>query len=60
MSKRKLCWPPLGIHPLSAIKVAYIRHVVDTVDGNISEAARLLKVQRFTVRNALSGLGKHP
>ncbi len=54
MSKKPPRWPPLGIHPLDVVKASYIRFVVGVADGNISEAAKLLKVQRYTVRRALS------
>ena len=57
MTRRKR-WPLLGIHPLADVKAAYVRYVVDATRGNISEAAKLLKVQRYTVRRALNGSGK--
>ena len=59
MAKKPPRWPPIGVHPLAVVKASYVRFVVDVVDGNISEAAKLLKVQRYTVRRALSGGGKH-
>lgn len=54
MAKKRKRWPLLGIHSLASVKASYIRYVVDAAGGNVSEAARLLKVQRATVRSALS------
>ena len=54
MAKKSLRWPLLGIHSLASVKASYIRYVVDATGGNISEAARLLKCQRATVRSVLS------
>jgi ActR/RegA family two-component response regulator len=55
VTKKRLRWPLLGIHSLESVKASYIRYVVDATGGNISEAARLLKIHRATVSSALSG-----
>lgn len=55
MKAKRPVWPPIGVHPLETVKNSYIAWVVRLTDGNISEAAKLLKVQRYTVRRALNG-----
>lgn len=52
-AKRKHDWPPIGVQTLETVKRAYIAHVLRMVDGNVSHAAKLLQVQRSTVRNNL-------
>lgn len=60
MKEKRPAWPPIGVHPLETVKKSYIAWVVRLTDGNISEAAKLLKVQRYTVRRALNGSESRP
>lgn len=54
--RNKLGLPPIDerfiiddIMPLNDVLALYIQHVVNSVEGNLSEAARLLNVHRHTI-----------
>lgn len=41
---------PAGLLPLKAIEARYLRHVLQSTDGNLSEAARILGIARNTLK----------